>query len=215
MQVHEVFELVNKCGLEVHKNLLIRNANEDRLHRRITDLEATILSMSTQSARHTGMKEKLINPNLHLARPNLQHMGSISPQSIMSSSTSDASFRNPIDFGLSLEKRYNDKVFVTDVTAGTLAERCGVIQIGDEIKSINEEEVGVLELEEIYYVILHLLTLRSAIRLRLRSRDLLTGGRSVHFIVEISWHGSEVHFATSFLSDSLASPRDHSGVVAC
>lgn len=82
MRINTVQDIVKSAAQEMRKYKLVRNATEERLHKRIAELEVTLLAMFSQTARHAGVEEaRLIDPTLCETSPSRARLRVYSPSS--------------------------------------------------------------------------------------------------------------------------------------
>jgi hypothetical protein len=82
VRINLVQDIVKHAGQEMHKYKLVRNATEERLHKRIAELEVTLLAMFSQTAQHAGVEEaRLIDPPLRETSPSRARLRVYSPSS--------------------------------------------------------------------------------------------------------------------------------------
>lgn len=68
VRINQVQDVVRHAGVELRRYRLVQNATEERLHRRIAQLEATMLAMFSQTALQAGVEQaRLIEPELNLS----------------------------------------------------------------------------------------------------------------------------------------------------
>ena len=103
--------------------------------------------------------------------------------------------------GLLLERR-DDRVMVKDIASGGVSEKCGLIQPGDVLESVNDEEVSAMALEQIHSIIRQYSMRSTAIRLQLARHGTLHDC-PLRFVANVT--NSTLSVSSSKLSPSQSS----------
>jgi len=83
LHIYEVEDVVRHVGTELKKYRLVRIATEERLHKRIAELEAAMLAMFSQTALHAGVEEgRLIDPPLTDSSPSRARLHGYLPSAL-------------------------------------------------------------------------------------------------------------------------------------
>jgi len=83
LHIYEVEDIVRHVGTELKKYRLVRIATEERLHKRIAELEVAMLAMFSQTALHAGVEEgRLIDPPLKDSSPSRARLHGYLPRAL-------------------------------------------------------------------------------------------------------------------------------------
>ena len=86
VNINKVEDIVRNAALQLQKYRLVRSATEDRLHKRIAELEVAMLTMFSQTALHAGVEDgRLIDPPLRASSPSRARLRGYSPGALPTS----------------------------------------------------------------------------------------------------------------------------------